>query len=162
MEYCRNIGGFPGILWGPPEYWRNIWRSRVLQGNSKTEHPRNISPDIPRNMIKDTLLPKILAPNGRQGQPILRPANLYWGIVFNTVSWVGIRNIQPMYQHCRRAMTLTCFPGWIPLQPDKYVSLESISKLSGHELQHLDWLSCMLEVDLSNSRLLCSACTRYI
>ena len=26
-----NIGEFPGILGGAPEYWRNIWSSRVFQ-----------------------------------------------------------------------------------------------------------------------------------
>ena len=37
----------------------NQWKSkelyRKLQGKSKSEHHGNISPDIPRNMTKDTL-----------------------------------------------------------------------------------------------------------
>ncbi len=41
---------------GSPEYWENPGILAELYGKSRTEHPRNISPDIPWNMTKNILI----------------------------------------------------------------------------------------------------------
>ncbi len=46
-------------LGGSPEYWGNpgiLPEYRKLSGTYRTEHPWNISPDIPRNRTKHTLI----------------------------------------------------------------------------------------------------------
>ncbi len=78
IDIPRNIRAKLG---GSPEYYgesRNIsgiseevgcLKIHKLYGKSRTEHPRNISPDIPRNLTKNTLI----APN----RPLMPDENCF-------------------------------------------------------------------------------------